>query len=147
MGGGAYFYCGPSLERFFYIDITKSMDLSTLILFYLTLISVILIFLVPQDVMSYLFLNPQTAWLLIYKCTQYIIYYPSSLHSDHLTPVSFLILRDNTLGQTLSSFIIYNSISSWNFSGFFVCFGVYHLTRELFSHMKTSPLPVKCCKF
>ena len=29
--------------------------------------------------------------------------------------LSFLILTDNTLGQTLSSFIIYNSISSWNF--------------------------------
>ena len=72
--------------------------------------------------MSYLFLNPQTAWLLIYKCTQYIIYYPSSLHSDYLMPVSLLILRDNTLGQTLSSFIIYNSISSLNFWGFFCLF-------------------------
>ena len=36
--------------------------------------------------------------------------------------LSFLILTDTTLGQTLSSFIIYNSISSWNFWGFFCLF-------------------------
>ena len=29
----------------------------------------------------------------------------------------------------------------------FFFFGVYHLTREFFTHMETSPLPVKGCKF
>ena len=32
--------------------------------------------------------------------------------------------------------------------GLFVClFGVYHPTREFFTHMQMSPLPVKGCKF
>ena len=30
---------------------------------------------------------------------------------------------------------------------FFVCLGVFRPTREFFSHLETSPLPVKGCKF
>ena len=29
----------------------------------------------------------------------------------------------------------------------FVCFGVYRPTRELFTQVQTSPLPVKGCQF
>ena len=29
----------------------------------------------------------------------------------------------------------------------FVCFGVYHPTQEILTHMETSPLPLKSCKF
>ena len=29
----------------------------------------------------------------------------------------------------------------------FILFGGFHSTREFFTHMVTSPSPVKCCKF
>ena len=33
-------------------------------------------------------------------------------------------------------------------NGSLIClFGVYRPTREFFTHMETSPLPVKACKF
>ena len=57
--------------------------------------------------------------------------------------VSFLILTDDTLGQKLSIFIIYNNISAWNFC----LFWSLSSHSKIFTHMVTSTMPVKGCNF
>ena len=60
--------------------------------------------------------------------------------SNDTIKLTFFHLNPTFVSFDLSSFIFYYIL--------FVClFGVYSPTREFFTHMETSPLPVKGCKF
>ena len=114
--GDAYFFFGPSSERFCYIVITKSMDLCTFVLFDVNICNMILVRNINifsttrRNVIS--FSKSSNCMISYNKLSIIHLNYIPTILRKFVVILSFLILTDNTLGQTLSSFIIYNSISS-----------------------------------
>ena len=62
------------------------------------------------------------------------------------------LFLNTKISNKVFCFVIYDRVSFKHMDlllgGMFVClFGVFRPTREFFSHLETSPLPVKDCKF
>ena len=88
----------------------------------------------------------QTVLLMcIFMNVVYLVYCKTNLDHD----VKLLVFSVFTCFQSPGNHFLCNSFIECKLEiMFFVClFKVYRPTREFFTHMKTSPLPVKISKF